>query len=187
MSARVQSTLRLNPEVPPARLALVYARPGERPLWRGYFALEARLAETELRVSQPIMAQLRLAWWRDRLATPAREWPAGEPLLASLAPWDAERSALVALVDGWEALLVEADDGRQLAEARVAVMLALGRLLEAGAATAIERVARAWVGLGEGEGRLPTAMRPLAVLRAASAGGRAGKAARLLRLALTGR
>lgn len=183
----VRPPFRLDPAVPPARLALVYARAADRPLWAGYFALEARLAQTEARTSQPIMAQLRLAWWRDRLSTPPREWPTGEPLLAALAPWDAERAALVALVEGWEALLVGEDEGRQLAEARVRVMLALGRLLRAGGADAIERSARAWVGGDEGRARLPRPMRPLAVLEALAGSASPASLARLLRLALIGR
>jgi phytoene synthase len=51
-----------------------------------------------------MLAQLRLAWWRDRFAADPATWPQGEPLLGHLAGWDGV-SALGALVDGWEALL----------------------------------------------------------------------------------
>lgn len=188
----------LDPLRPPARLALAYARAQDRPLWSAYFALEARLAETGARTSQPMMAQLRLAWWRDRLKSPANDWPQGEPLLAALAPWDTERAALVGLVDGWEAVLVDEDTGGFLVEARVAAMLALGRLLGISAALEIERAARDWLNpeAATRAAALPKAMRPLGVLRglamreAARQNGAAtwlGDAARLLRLALTGR
>lgn len=187
----------LDPHPPPARLALAYAK-ADRPLWSAYFALEARLAEAGRRTSQPLMAQLRLAWWRDWLNTPASDWPTGEPLLAALEPWDRERGALVGLVDGWEAVLVGDDAGRSLVEARVAVMLALGRLLGVDAAPEIAAAARDWLAPGTAAGgrSLPRPMRPLAVLRmlalreAARPDGATaplGDAFALLRLALTGR
>ncbi|MDE2561235.1 MAG: hypothetical protein KGL48_03210 [Sphingomonadales bacterium] len=116
---------------------------------------------------EPIAVQLRLAWWRDRFGAPACEWPAGEPLLALLGPWDTEREALGALVDGWEAAAVGEDGGRALSEARIEAMAALARLLGCGATDAIGAAARDWV-LPEAAGpapALPRAMRPLAVLR----------------------
>ena len=51
-----------------------------------------------------MLAQIRLAWWREMFGRPASDWPAGEPLLAQLAAWDAERAGLAALADGWEAM-----------------------------------------------------------------------------------
>jgi phytoene synthase len=188
----------LDPRHPPARLALAYSTAADRPLWSSYFALEARLAETGRRTSQPMMTQLRLAWWRDRLSTPASDWPQGEPLLAALVPWDRERGALVALVDGWEALLVGDDAGRALAEARICIMVALARLLGIDAAPGIEAAARVWLA-PEGAmsaSPLPRSMRPLAVLRLLAvrdaarqdgATGPFGDAFALLRLALIGR
>ena len=188
----------LDPQHPPARLALAYATAETRSLWAAYFALEARLAEAGARTSQPMMAQLRLAWWRDRLKTPARDWPKGEPVLAALACWDAERAALTALVDGWEALLVGEDGGSALAEARVSAMLALARLSGIAAAPAIERAARDWqaAAFAAAAKTLPRPMRPLGVLRmlavreAARQQGGTGPlrdAVALLRLAVTGR
>lgn len=190
----------LDPQHPPARLALAYARASDRPLWASYFALEARLAEAGARTSQPMMAQLRLAWWRDRLKAPAPDWPKGEPLLAALICWDAERAALAALVDGWEAVLVGEDGGDALAEARVSAMLALARLCGMAAGPEIERAARDWQAPASASAvaakTLPRPMRPLAVLRmlamreAERRDGVAaplGDAVALLRLALTGR
>jgi hypothetical protein len=55
---------------------------------------------------EPMLAQLKLAWWRDRLAADPAVWPKGEPLLARLAQWR-EPAGLGALVDGWESLLGE--------------------------------------------------------------------------------
>ena len=187
----------LDPDYPPARLALAYARAGDRPMWSAYFALEARLAQAGQRTSQPMMTQLRLAWWRDRLKSPVRDWPKGEPMLSALANWDGERAALVALVDGWEAVLVGEDAGQALAEARVSAMLALARLLGVIDGPAIERAARDWQALGPRARAqsLPRSMRPLAVLRVLALRDAARQrgvtssladAMALLRLALTG-
>lgn len=51
-----------------------------------------------------MLAQLRLAWWREQLKSDAAGWPAGEPLLAALKSWQGRHGALAALVDGWELL-----------------------------------------------------------------------------------
>jgi len=54
-----------------------------------------------------MLAQLKLAWWRDRLSADPASWPKGEPLLARLAVWENAACGLLPLVDGWEALLDE--------------------------------------------------------------------------------
>ena len=92
----------------PQRLALAYAPARARPAWLALLALDARLGQ-QLRVQrEPILTQLRLAWWRDRLGEPLSAWPRGEPLLAALGAWRGEHGGLVRLVDGWEELLGEA-------------------------------------------------------------------------------
>lgn len=55
-----------------------------------------------------MLAQVRLAWWRDRLAESGRDIPAADPLLAALAAhWGARTSLLRCLIDGWEQMLGE--------------------------------------------------------------------------------
>ena len=56
---------------------------------------------------EPVLAQLRLAWWRERLAEDPARWPAGEPLLMLLA--DVPAARLGVLADGWEAVLLAGD------------------------------------------------------------------------------
>lgn len=51
-----------------------------------------------------MLAQLRLAWWREQLKADGFTWPEGEPLLAALRSWRGEHGRLAALVDGWELL-----------------------------------------------------------------------------------
>lgn len=182
---------------PHVALALAHARPVDRPLWEGLFALDRRLGETGARATQPLLIQIRLAWWRDRFAEPASAWPRGEPLLAMLAGWDAERAALVALVDAWEGDLLGEGAAGALETARIGALVALGRLAGCDAGHAIAQAAREWLDPAAARGaapRLPRAMRPLAVRRALALreaggrkGGRLGDIGLLLRLALFGR
>jgi len=170
---------------PLARLALAYAPARTRDDWLTLLALDARLAGVVTGAREPMLAQLKLAWWRDRLGSAPATWPKGEPLLARLAAWD-DPSALVALVDGWEALLDEPPLTEaavlEFAEGRAAALGELAR--RSGAETGPARqAARRWslaeLALGEPEGvgiaramattalsgeRLPRALRPLAVL-----------------------
>ena len=92
---------------PAITLALAYARQGSRPVLEDLFALDRRLADAVRQASEPIIAQMKLAWWRDRFAQSPQDWPRGEPLLARLAAWEADVSQFSALVDGWEGLLAE--------------------------------------------------------------------------------
>ena len=208
----VTATVPLTDELPaPLRLAVAYAPARARAAWAALLVLDRRLGRVALAAGEPVLAQIRLAWWRDRLAEPASDWPLGEPLLAALHGWDGERAVLTGLVDGWEALVgVELDRAAipACAEARVAALVALDRLTGGGSAAAVAEVARRWalsdlaVRLGEGrlvEGieplpgrlpRLPRAMRPLTVLHGlAQPGGASGWRAlgRTIRLGMLGR
>ncbi len=98
--------LGLLPPLP--RLALAYAPKRVRPAWLAVLALDARLGQQLRSQREPILTQIRLAWWRDRLREPAGEWPQGEPLLEALCAWHGQHGQLVALVDGWEMLLGDA-------------------------------------------------------------------------------
>ena len=94
-------------DLPPVqRLALAYASSRSRPAILSLLALDARLAAILRGRREPIAAQMRLAWWRDMLARPKSEWPAGEPVLEALCAWNAP-GGLAALAEGWEALLAE--------------------------------------------------------------------------------
>jgi phytoene synthase len=152
---------------PVERLALAYAPRRARAAWTGLLAFEHRLADAAREGREPIMIQLRLAWWRDRMGEPAAQWPEGEPLLGLLRPWDAERAALRGLVDGWEARIVGEDGGAELENARVAAMVALARLLGVRDGGAVDQAARdwRWPELAGAAPRLPQTMRPLTVLR----------------------
>lgn len=153
---------------PVERVAVAYAPARVRALWLGLLALDSRLKRAARSGSEPVLAQIKLAWWRDRFAGPIAAWPAGEPLLAVLTRWDGETAALGELVDGWEAAEVGEDGGVRLRAARVEAVLALARLAGGDDDPAeVRRAALDWLD-GEAAGaspRLSRAMRPLAVLR----------------------
>ena len=96
-------------QLPPVmRLALAYAPRAARTAWLAAFALDARLAGLVRQAREPVLAQIRLAWWRDRLGEAPASWPAGEPLLVVIGKAVERPERLVPMVDGWEALLGEA-------------------------------------------------------------------------------
>ncbi len=110
------------------------------------------------------MIQLRLAWWRDRLAEPAADWPKGEPLLQVLTAWDSERAALSALVDGWEAQVVGEDGGQALQRARAGAIVALARMAGLPANGTIAEAAADWASGRRLRAPLPRALRPVILL-----------------------
>ena len=92
------------------------------------FALDAKLAGIVAGARELLLAQIKLAWWRERLAEEPAARPQGQPILTALAAWRGSTEPLHALVDGWEAMLdPDQPDLVALAEARAA----LGRGLAA--------------------------------------------------------
>jgi len=175
----------------PQRLALSYAPRASRNAFAGLFALDTRFAGIVRHAREPMLAQMRLAWWRDVLAKPAAEWPTGEPLLALLAEWQGESAALCGLAEGWECLLAEPPFGASeidgFAMGRAECFAALTRLASMGErADDARRAGRIWAladlaqGLGKPQEResalamarkeagtrfrLPRALRPALVL-----------------------
>ncbi len=135
-------------QLPPlSRLALAYAPARARPDWLTLLALDARLAGLVRQAREPMLAQLRLAWWRDRFAADPHGWPKGDPLLARLAEWGEPVRALGKLVDGWEALLGEAplpaEALGEFANGRIAALAALAYRLDA-RDTVVVTMGRRW-------------------------------------------
>ena len=131
------------------RLALAYAPASARALWLGLFALDARLSAVVRAAQEPLLAQIKLAWWRDELTKPAAARALGEPLLALLDGWSDQTAALCALVDGWEVLLgdepLDSDSMIQVADARAQACSGLAAQLGLTAALPeVERAARSW-------------------------------------------
>ena len=95
--------------VPHARRAAMAA------LW----GLAARLTKLLIDAREPLIGQIKLAWWRDMTAMLASDpgaLPKGEPLLAELGATWAGQGGLDGLVDTAEAmLLAETDEERRSA------------------------------------------------------------------------
>ncbi|MFM5893891.1 MAG: hypothetical protein ACKOQM_05580 [Novosphingobium sp.] len=129
------------------RLALSYAPARSRGLWLGLFALDARLSGIVRDAREPMLAQIKLAWWREEVAKPAEQRRRGEPLLALLEPWGDRAEGLAPLANTWEPLLGDEKLGQQeaaiAAEGRAAACLALAELLGIPPA-GIAAAARGW-------------------------------------------
>ena len=173
------------------RLALSYAPRRSHDLFLGLFALDTKFAGIVRHAREPMLAQMRLAWWREMLAKPVSERPSGDLLLTMLAIWQGEEDVLSGLAEGWEILLAEppfgADEIVRFAAARAACFAALARLTGNGAqAVQAKQAGYLWAladlvqGLSDPvergaalalardepplKGRLPRDLRPLAVL-----------------------
>ena len=164
-----------------AGLVLASARPPVRGLLEGSLRLDARLGRICLTASEPALAQLRLAWWRDELSRERADTPP-DPLLASLLEqWGQDRSAPIALIDGWEELVGDLPPGGEAADrfaaGREAVFAAIAEKAGCPAAAADASVhGRTWAradlaafglpGTWEDERlpSLPRRLRPLAMI-----------------------
>jgi len=91
------------------RLALAYAPRYAQRTTLALLALDARLAAVLRHGREPVLAQMRFAWWRDLFAGDRAAWPRGDAVVHLLQEWR-DPAALVSLVDGWEGLLAEALD-----------------------------------------------------------------------------
>lgn len=152
MTSAADQTLaeRLIETLPPvARLALAYAPGPAKMPTLALLALDVRLAGLLRHSREPMLAQLRLAWWRETLGQDAAAWPEGEPLLAALRSWSNAHAPLIALVDGWEMLTgtapLPADALDGMAEGRAAAFAGLAGVLGfAAQAEDARAVARRW-------------------------------------------
>lgn len=71
-------------------------------------ALDGRMARIVAQANEPMLAQMRMAWWRDELKKPADDRPQGDAVLDAIGEhWAGQEVFLSALVDGWEQVLVD--------------------------------------------------------------------------------
>jgi len=126
-------------------LSVAGARAGRARL---VFALDNECARIARVAREPMMAQIRLAWWRDGLASadalPAHRSPVMDALRA-MEGFPAVRDHLIALIDGWEELILW-DGGEREAMLRVYAEGRGGGLFAA-IAPEREEEARLWGGL----------------------------------------
>jgi phytoene synthase len=97
---------------PPEKLAVAYARPDLRASWSLLLEFDHRMMAIALKGQEPLLKQMRYAWWREQMNRAAADRPKGEPLLAKFSRLTDARqveAAALTLIDAWEAFV--ADDG----------------------------------------------------------------------------
>jgi phytoene synthase len=183
----------LNILLPEARLALAWSPPKIRGPLNIALQFDRRLSRIVSRTNEPMLGQMRLAWWRDALRTAPAARPRGDAVLHGIGVhWQGREEALAAMVDGWEVLIaaerIGANEIASFATGRSAFfgalledsaglgfdrVVAAGRrwaLADAAASIsdAVERAALIEAGLSSSHegGRMPRALRGLAVLDA---------------------
>lgn len=169
-SAAVDHPERLQPAL---SVALAWQPRASRPALAALFALDRRLASALAPAREPLLSQVRLAWWRERLQEPASARPKGEPLLAMIgAHWRNCGCELVALVDGWEHMIGPpphpAGDVNGLAAGRGQALAAFAGLVGAGDdAAAASAAGEAWAQaeFTPSAGSLPPACLPVTARR----------------------
>ncbi|AWW74810.1 hypothetical protein CD351_10280 [Erythrobacter sp. KY5] len=94
-----------------AQLAMAHTAPAMRAPLTVFLELDARLARIVAATNEPMLGQMRLAWWREMLAKPREERPQGDVVLDGIGDhWTGHEAALSALVDAWEIMLGETLD-----------------------------------------------------------------------------
>lgn len=112
MTGDDESEVSLYPDLRDPRV-MVAVPHDRRAAMTALWALAERLGKLVRDAREPLIAQIKLAWWRDMMATLENDptaLPKGEPLLAELQTDWAGKAGLGALPDAAEALLL-ADDG----------------------------------------------------------------------------
>lgn len=98
-------------------LALAYTPVALRQRLAAALALDRRLAQIVSKTTEPMLGQMRLAWWRDILNAPKSDRPSGDAVLDALSvQWEGREEALVQLVNGWEMLVAEEEMTRDVIE-----------------------------------------------------------------------
>ncbi len=117
---------------------------------RAYFGLDRRLARIVSATTEPMLGQMRLAWWRDMLLTPPSDRPNGDAVLDGVSnKWGGGEATLIELVDAWEVLVVAEQIGQSEIEVFTAGRAApFTALIEGGSPTdaaSILSAASVWV------------------------------------------
>ncbi|WP_206520248.1 hypothetical protein [Altererythrobacter sp. BO-6] len=106
------------PLPPEQQLALSYSPQHLRPKLAGFFALDRRLGTIVAKTTEPLLGQMRLAWWRDMLGRPVDERPKGDPVLDQIGQyWCGLEQDLLHLVDAWEVMVTQETLGSDQIEA----------------------------------------------------------------------
>lgn len=138
-------------ENPERALALSYAPADRCAALAALFALDATLGQVLRTTREPMVGQMRLAWWREALERLDSAPPPGEPVLQALAaevlPLGVTGQSLAAMVDGWEPLLLASDDAALFDHGALrgsSLFQAAGRLVGADANDPLASAGHAW-------------------------------------------
>ncbi len=155
----------------PHRLALAYAPSTSRARWYAVLAFDHQLAFTMRQTNEPLLKQMRLAWWRDTLAGSTA--PHNDPIAAEIAlEFGGDLGAFIAAVDGWEELVAPPPLSPEAIEryacGRAAPFVALASSTQVADLEAVRSSAKLWA-LGDFAARVTDAIERDAALRCARA------------------
>ncbi len=112
------------------RFALTSAWKG-REFYESAFQLDAVLGRVVLSSSEPLLAQVRIAWWRDQFRDPEVGRQAKDPLVQSIMnSWGDNAGYLLPLIDGWESLLSDDEKRSHFVEGKSQLAGAIARILD---------------------------------------------------------
>jgi phytoene synthase len=143
---------------------VLYAPADVRPALLALHAVDLEMASVVVGTTEPMIGEIRLAWWREALAGLDRAVVPAQPLLALVAaellPRGIAGAELAEIEDRWLGMIGSED----VPAAHVSGggrLFALAARLFGGDAAVAQRLGEAWV-LGEDvPGRVPAALRPL--------------------------
>lgn len=145
-------------------LSVLYAPAGLRPALFALHGLDLEMASVVVGTTEPMIGEIRLAWWREALEGLDRGVVPAQPLLAlaagQLLPNGVSGEELAGIEDRWLGM-IGSDEVPPAHVAGGGLLFALAaRLLDADEALG-RRLGEAWV-LGNGwTGKVPAALRPL--------------------------
>lgn len=89
------------------RIAIAYTPEKVRGPLTTYLSFDQRLGRIVAGTTEPMLGQMRLAWWRDMLMKPVDDRPKGDVVLDAIGgDWTGGEASLIKLVDAWEILVV---------------------------------------------------------------------------------
>ena len=148
----------------PQSLAIAYAPAAVRPQLRWLLLLDLRLQGILAKVQEPLIAQIRLAWWRDMLGKVPEERPKGEPLLARLAELEPNTSLIEAAIGTVNATELQLAGGDDAAIARARSICSAYASWTGADLQMAEMLAIAWGEQASDVIKSTRALRPLSIL-----------------------
>ena len=110
-----------DPLDPVISLFIAHAPVAVRDGWRWLWTFEKRINDALAKITEPVLAQMRIAWWRDRIADVDRLAQQRDPMLQRLGMMATDHPVLphyaAMLLDAHEAMVIDAgvQDRAQLA------------------------------------------------------------------------